>query len=172
MTKATGPLFRVHFRRRREGKTDYSKRLALLKSRIPRLVVRKTNRFIIVQIIEFGEKGDKTIVSSTSQALASFGFPGKSNTPSAFLTGLLCGVKAKAKGIDAVVLDTGLHLASKGSIVYAALKGAAEAGLKANFGEEKMPSQERIEGKHLKGADSFANAKQKIIAEGAVSKKS
>ena len=81
MSKAFGPLYNVHFRRRREGKTDYAKRLSLLKSGKPRLVVRRTNTSIVVQVIEFGEKGDKTIVSVTSKALNAFGFTGKNNTP-------------------------------------------------------------------------------------------
>src|SRR3989344_7695497 len=109
MSKATGPLYVVHFKRRREGKTDYAKRLALLKSGKPRLVVRKTNRFVIVQVISWTEKGDQTVACATSKALGNFGFQGKSNSPSAYLTGLLCGVKAKAKGVGEIVLDVGLQ---------------------------------------------------------------
>ncbi len=167
MAKATGPLYGVHFRRRREGKTDYAKRLALLKSGKPRLVVRKTNRFIAAQITAWGEAGDNTLASVTSKALAAFGFNGKANTPSAYLTGLLCGVKAKAKGVSEIVLDTGLHSPTKGSVLFAVLKGAVDAGLKANFGEEKMPSEERTSGKHLSAEveQKFAQAKQKILAE-------
>ncbi|EQD30588.1 50S ribosomal protein L18P, partial [mine drainage metagenome] len=36
---STGPRYRVAFRRRREGKTDYRARLRLLKSDRPRAVV-------------------------------------------------------------------------------------------------------------------------------------
>lgn len=164
MAKATGPLYDVHFRRRSEGRTDYSKRLALLKGNKTRLVVRKTNRYILVQAVNWGEQGDVAVTSATSRELKKFGFDGKSNTPSAYLTGFLCGVKAKAKGVGDVVFDMGLYTPSKGSVVYAALKGAVDAGLKANFGAEKMPSADRVEGKHLKGADAgkFAEAKSKI----------
>jgi large subunit ribosomal protein L18 len=166
MTKATGPLFKVRFRRRREGKTDYSRRLALLKSGVPRLVVRKTNKFVIIQITEFAENGDKTIATVTTKKLADFGFAGKSNTSSAYLAGLLCGLKAKAKGVKKVVLDVGLHSASKGSLLYSALKGAMDAGLESSIGGDKAPSQERIEGKHLKSASEFSSAKQKILDSG------
>jgi len=38
-------------RRRIASKTDYKARLSLLKSEKPRLVVRKTNRYIIAPII-------------------------------------------------------------------------------------------------------------------------
>jgi large subunit ribosomal protein L18 len=36
------PTYKMPFRRRREGKTNYTKRLKLLLSRKPRLVVRKS----------------------------------------------------------------------------------------------------------------------------------
>jgi len=39
-------------RRRREGKTDYKARLNLLKSGLPRVIIRKTNNYIIL----FGKK--------------------------------------------------------------------------------------------------------------------
>ncbi len=35
MTMATGPRYKVPFRRRREGKTDYRHRAALLRGRPP-----------------------------------------------------------------------------------------------------------------------------------------
>ncbi|MBT3583115.1 50S ribosomal protein L18, partial [Candidatus Woesearchaeota archaeon] len=47
---ASGPRYTVKFRRRRAGKTNYHNRLALLLSRKPRLVIRKTNKYIICQI--------------------------------------------------------------------------------------------------------------------------
>ena len=60
---AHGAKYRVPFRRRREGKTDYRKRLKLLLSRKPRLVVRKSLNNIIAQIVEYDEKGDRVVVS-------------------------------------------------------------------------------------------------------------
>ena len=47
---AKGPRYHVPFRRRREGKTDFRKRLRHLQSGMPRLVVRKTNTKVIVQV--------------------------------------------------------------------------------------------------------------------------
>ena len=44
---ATGPRYAVKFRRRREGKTDYKKRLNLLKSELPRFIVRISNKYIL-----------------------------------------------------------------------------------------------------------------------------
>ncbi len=37
---ADGPRYRVNFRRRREGRTDYRQRQRLLRARVPRAVVR------------------------------------------------------------------------------------------------------------------------------------
>ena len=38
-------------KRRRQNRTDYKARIALLKSEKPRVVVRKTNRYILSQLI-------------------------------------------------------------------------------------------------------------------------
>ncbi len=165
MTRATGPLYDVHFRRRREGVTDYARRLALLKSRKARLVVRKTNKFVLAQVVEYAVDGDKSIASFSSKSLEKqFGFPGKCNTPSAYLTGAAVAKKSIAKGVKEAVADFGRQSLTKGSVLYAALKGAVDAGLGVSFSEEVLPSQERIEGKHLKaGGEMFAAAKKKIM---------
>ena len=163
MTRATGAVYTMHFRRRREGKTDYAKRLALVKGGKTRLVVRKTNRSIIAQFVNYSEKGDVTVASATSKELQKHGFTGKCNSPSAYLTGLLAGRKALKKGVKEFILDVGLQSATKGSVVFAVLKGAVDAGLKTNFGEEKMPSQDRISGKHLNAdQNAFESARGRI----------
>ncbi|MEO2154813.1 MAG: 50S ribosomal protein L18, partial [Nanoarchaeota archaeon] len=103
---ARGPRYIVRFRRRREGKTNYKKRLALIKSGKPRFVYRKTLTKIIGQVIEYDEKGDKTLVAVTSNELRNYGWKaGLKNTPAAYLTGLLLGLKAKEKGITEGVFD-------------------------------------------------------------------
>ncbi|MFH1779967.1 MAG: 50S ribosomal protein L18 [Candidatus Micrarchaeota archaeon] len=163
--KATGPTYTVHFKRRRKEKTNYAKRLALLKSEKPRLVVRKTNAYIIAQIVVFDEKGDKTITSTSSKELNKYGFKGKSNTPSAYLTGFLAGKKALSKGVKELVLDLGLYPVIKGSVIFAAQKGAVDAGLKSNYSQEILPSEDRLTGKHLKQETSVAEAKSKIIQQ-------
>jgi large subunit ribosomal protein L18 len=155
----------VHFRRRREGITDYATRLALLKSGKPRMVVRKTNRYVCVQFVDFAEKGDRAITTATSKALSKYGFDGKCNSPSAFLTGMLAAKRAQAKGVKEFVLDMGLQTASKGNVVFSALQGAIAAGLKSNFGKEKMPSPARSSGEHLGLKQKFEEAKNKIMQE-------
>jgi len=164
MAGARGIKYVVHFRRRREGRTDYAKRLALLKSGKPRMVVRKTNKRVIVQFVKPGAKGDETLATATTKELEKTGFPGKCNTPSAYLTGLLAGRKAREKGVSEFVLDIGLHAATKGSIVFAALKGAVDAGLKTRYSEEALPSQERVNGNRLNVSTQFEEARKKISA--------
>lgn len=162
MTKAIGPQFQVHFRRRRKGLTDYGTRLGLLKSEKPRLVVRKTNRYVIVHVSAFDSKGDRTLAHATSQQLKDYGFDGKCNTPSAYLTGFLVGRMAKAAGVAAVNLDIGLHTSTQGSLVFSALKGAMDAGVESNLDEDKLAAPERMNGAHLKKEEQFKKAKQAI----------
>jgi large subunit ribosomal protein L18 len=165
MAKALGADYTVHFRRRREGKTNYAKRLAMLKSGKPRMIVRKTNRGVTVQFAEFSEKGDKVIAAADVKSVKKLtGFEGKCNSPSAFLVGMLAGKKAIAKGAKEFVLDMGLQTPSRGSVVFAALKGAVESGLKTNAGEEILPTEERISGKHLgeETQKKFQEARKKI----------
>ncbi len=162
MTKANGPNYLVHFRRRRAGRTDYQRRLALLKSGIPRMVVRKTNRYVVVHVTKLSDNGDVTVAHATSQSLKDYGFAGKCNAPSAYLTGLLVGRMAKAAGITKVILDIGLHTSTQGSIVFCCQKGAIDAGLESSLDREKLPEESRITGSHLKSGADFAKAKEAI----------
>jgi len=148
---AKGSRYNVPYRRRREGKTDYRKRKALILSRKPRLVVRGSLKNIIVQIIAAKPHGDEVLVSAHSrELLKNYGWRApRGNLPAAYLTGLLCGLKAKAKGIEEAVLDIGLHSPTKGARVFAALKGVLDAGLNVPHGEEKLPDENRIQGVHV-----------------------
>ncbi len=148
---ATGPRYRVPFRRRREGKTDYRARRTLVLSRVPRLVVRLSLKHVIVQVIEAESIGDKVLVSAHSNELAkAYGWlSNRGNIPSAYLTGLLCGFKAMANGVDKAFLDIGLHIPSKGTRIFAALKGAVDAGVEVPHSEDILPDEGRISGKHI-----------------------
>ena len=144
------PTRKMEFRRRREGKTDYKGRLALLKSGKPRLVVRKSLKHIRAQIIGFDEHGDKTAATATSESLPTMGWQfACDNTPAAYLTGLLVGRAAKAKKIGCIVLDIGLYPSTKGSRVYAVVKGVIDAGLDVPCDAKMLPSEDRISGKHI-----------------------
>ena len=96
---ATGSRYFVAFRRRREGRTDYYQRTKLVVADAPRMVVRRTNRHIIVQMVIAEMEGDKTLVSANSAELEKYGYTGATaNTPAAYLTGLLFAAKAKKAG--------------------------------------------------------------------------
>ena len=141
---------RLDFRRRREGKTNYKKRLALLKSEKIRLVIRKSLKHIIIQLVEYNEKGDKILVGANSKELEKLGWKAEgSNLPAAYLTGYLMGKKAAKKNIKEAILDTGLASCIKGCKIYAALKGAVDAGLKMPYSKDVLPSDEKIKGKHI-----------------------
>jgi len=148
---AIGPRYRVAFRRRREGKTDYQQRRSLILSGLPRMVIRGSLRNISVQLIEAEEGSDKVIVSAHSKELTQkFGWQGGGgNLPAAYLTGLLCGYKATATGVKEAVLDLGLHAPTKGSRVFAALRGVLDAGLIVPHDEGKLPDEKRVQGQHV-----------------------
>jgi len=147
---ATGPRYIVPYRRRREGKTDYYQRTKLVVADVPRMVVRKTNRHIIVQLVTAEMDGDRTLVAANSSELAELGYKGSlSNTPAAYLTGLLFAAKAKKAQYTGAVLDIGLHRATPGARVFAALKGAVEGGLDVPHGEEILPDDARVKGSHI-----------------------
>lgn len=145
-----GPRKRVSLRRRRDGRTDYRMRSRLLTSNLPRAVVRASNKNISVQITSFDAVGDKVLSSAVSNELKKLGWEAStSNVPAAYLTGYLAGKRAIEKGIEKAVLDVGLHVPTKGSRIFASLKGLLDAGLQIPCGEEILPSDERIRGEHI-----------------------
>jgi large subunit ribosomal protein L18 len=147
---AKGPRYCVPFRRRREGKTDYKARKALLLSGKPRLVVRGSLKNVIVQIIVAKPHGDEVMFSAHSKELTrKYGWKASGGSiPACYLTGLLCGLGAREKGVKEAVLDIGLHSSAKNRI-FAALKGVLDAGVNVPYSEEKLPNEERIKGEHI-----------------------
>jgi large subunit ribosomal protein L18 len=142
----------IPHRRRREQRTDYRQRLRLLKSAKPRFAVRLSGRSVTCQIIVHDSKGDRTVATATAFELKKHGWKGHTgNLPAAYLTGYLCGQKARKEKIKEAVLDIGLHHSVKGSRVYAALKGALDAGMQIPHSEGILPSEERIKGAHIFG---------------------
>ncbi len=146
-----GPRYNVKPRRRREGRTNYRRRLKLLRSEKTRVVIRKTLNNTIIQLIDYKEDGDNIIVTANSNELKkkyNWKFS-TSTTPAAYLTGLLAGKKAKDKGISECILDIGRHPPVTSSKIFASLKGILDAGVNCPHNEEKIPTEERITGKHL-----------------------
>ncbi|MEM5834400.1 MAG: 50S ribosomal protein L18 [Candidatus Aenigmatarchaeota archaeon] len=168
------PTYKMPFKRRREGKTDYKRRLKLLLSKKPRLVVRKSLKYIRAHIVEFDKRGDRTIVFAFSKELRKLGWNyACDNLPASYLTGLLLGKRALEKGIKEAILDLGLSPSTKGSRIYACVKGALDAGLKVRVSEEVLPSEERIKGMHISNylekfkniPEDFEKMKKKILGE-------
>ncbi len=148
---STGPRYRVHFRRRREGTTDYRVRLALLRSGTARAVVRVSARRVRVAVVSFDPTGDRVVAAADSQELGAITFPpaSLSSTPAAYLTAYLAGLRAKAAGTETAVLDLGLRHPVPGGRLAAALKGLLDAGLEVPHGEKGFPSADRLNGTHL-----------------------
>jgi len=158
----------VQYRRRRESKTNYAKRLKTLLSKKSRLVVRITNQKVIGQVIDFTIQGDKVGVAVDSFSLKKLGWNYScKNISAAYLTGLLLGKKALTAGVKEAILDTGLVSPLIKGKIYAFLKGAIDSGLIIAHDGNIFPSDDRISGKHvqdyaiqLKEKDSVAYEKQ------------
>ncbi len=169
---ATGSVYRVKFRRVRSGKTDYRARKQLLISRKPRLVIRKSSKNTTVQIIVPAKTGDTTVASANAGDLKKYGYTGGTgNITAAYLTGLLLGYRAKKTGQKEAILDAGLYHTTRGGRLFAALKGAVDAGMEIPHDPEIFPKDERITGKHIDTyrktniKEQFEAARQKIQAE-------
>lgn len=139
----------IKFKRRRQGKTNYKKRLKSLLADKPRIVIRKSLNNILIQLIKYNSEGDLIISSAHSNELKKIGWKfNNGNIPSAYLTGFLFGKKNKGKE-NGFVLDIGLNPSVKGSRIYAALKGMIDAGLKIPHSKEIFPNEDRIKGRHI-----------------------
>jgi len=166
----SGPIFKVGFKRRREQKTDYKKRLAVLKSKQDRFVLRVTNSLVKAQVIRYDKDGDKTLVAATSKELVALDYTGSlKNTPAVYLTALLLSQKAKKAKIKEVIYDLGARNYKSGNKIFAGLKAIVDSGLTCPHNEKAFPTKERIEGKTMaeylkKSVDKeFAVAKEKIL---------
>ena len=147
---AHGSRYKLAFKRRREGKTDYRARKNLIGLDKSRLVVRITNQHTIAQIVNVKMDGDETVVSAHSNELKKMGWLGSGkNTSAAYLTGFLLAKKALEAVITSAVLDIGLKSTTKGARIFAALKGAVDGGLKVPHNDVILPADERIRGEHV-----------------------
>ncbi|KAG8723700.1 60S ribosomal protein L5 [Ceratobasidium sp. 428] len=182
-TTAYFSRYQVKYRRRREGKTDYYARKRLVvqaknKYNAPkyRLVVRFSNKNIVVQVVYARLQGDFVLVSANSRELPRYGIEhGLTNWTAAYATGLLAarraltklGLADKYQGVaepdgtismtEAVAdaprpfkayLDVGLKRTSTGSRVFGALKGASDGGIFIPHSEKRFPGYD-TEGKAL-----------------------
>ena len=165
----------ILYRRKKEQKTDYKKRLRLIMSKKPRIVVRFSNKRVIAQLVQFASEGDLILVGTDSFALTKLGWKSSTKSiPATYLTGLLLGKMAIKKGIKEGIMDVGFKSALPKGKVYAFLKGVIDSGMNLPYGNDKeiFPSEERISGKHIadytKNQDlikMFEEVKNKILKE-------
>ena len=142
--------YTVRHRRKREGKTDYRKRLGLLKSSTPRLVVRKSLKNMVAQMVEYKPEGDVIVASAHSKELTKGGWKhGRNNIPSCYLIGRVLGHKGKKKGMSNAILDLGLQASTKGSRLYAVVKGVIDSGVTIPCDNAVLPEEKRIKGEHI-----------------------
>lgn len=139
-------------RRRREGKTDYKSRLNLLKSNLPRIVIRRTNNYFIVQAVESHEAQDKVVLTVTSKDLIKEGWDAKykgslKSIPAGYLVGVLFANKVDKS--NKYIADLGLAKTLHGNRLFAVLAGIVKGGVDINVNEEVFPSEERLNGEHL-----------------------
>lgn len=133
-------------RRRLENRTDYRARFGLLKAETPRLVIRKSNRYITVQLVASETAQDKVIASAISKELITKGWPeAKSGSlkslSASYLTGMLLASKVKKTNKEAI-LDMGMY--RKGLRIFAALRGAIDGGLTIPHSPEALPKEEAL----------------------------
>ena len=115
---------KIQKRRRRENKTDYLKRLKLLKGEKPRVVFRKTNRYLIAQYVLSEEAQDKIIIGMDSRELNKYGWPKEAqgslkSTTSAYLMGYLIGKRILKEKLENPVLDSGMNIVLHKSKIFA-----------------------------------------------------
>lgn len=157
-------------RRRKENKTDYGKRIKFLKSNMPRIVFRKSNKFLIAQYVESREAQDKILIGINSKLLLKYGWQKDSigslkSLPAAYLLGYLMGKKIISSKFKTPIIDFGMYQVSSKNKLQAFLKGLVDVGIKIKVKKENFPEDERIKGKHMKKKINFDEIKTKIEKE-------
>jgi large subunit ribosomal protein L5e len=177
--------YQTKYKRRRVGKTDYYARKRLItqaknKYNAPkyRLVVRFTNRDIVMQIVTSEITGDKVFASAYAHELKAYGIEhGLTNWAAAYCTGLLIarrvlkklGLDGEFNGVEEAdgeyklteaseegegrrpfkaFLDVGLHRTSTGARIFGAMKGASDGGILVPHSENRFPGYD-MESKEL-----------------------
>ena len=154
-------------RRRKQYKTDYGKRIKLLKSEKPRIVFRRTNKYIISQYVESVEARDKIILGVNSKELLKFGWPEKNkgslkSIPASYLTGYLIGKQIILKKLKTPIVDFGMIRTQHKTKPHAFLKGLIDSGVEIKVQGKTFPESERIMGESLKEKIDLEKIKQEI----------
>lgn len=158
--------------RRRSNKTDYKKRLGMLKSGKPRLVFRKTGKHVIAQYVSSSETKDRVEIGFNSKQLLKYGWPKElsgslKSLPAAYLTGLLIGKRILKEKKETPIIDLGMLRTIHKSKIFAFIKGAVDSGLEISHNGETFPDESRIKGEHMKKdfSENFNRIKSQIEKE-------
>jgi len=170
-------------RRRREGRTDYRLRLGLLKSGLPRIVIRRTNKYFIVQVVDSVEAQDRVVSTVSSKELIKNGWDSAGGAgdgqqvtgdrtngstkkkrignlksiPAGYLTGLLAAKKIKKGNY---IVDLGMARTIAGARVFAVVKGLIDGGVGIEADEKVFPVEDRLMGEHCNLKDMVVKAKE------------
>ncbi|MEK6858850.1 MAG: 50S ribosomal protein L18 [Nanoarchaeota archaeon] len=156
-------------RRRHEYKTDYKARVQLLSSEKPRIVVRRTNRYVVAQLVSSEKAQDRIIVGVSSEELVALGWPTSlegslKSIPAAYLTGLLFAQKAKAHASEAI-LDIGMQRSASRGRLYAFLAGVIAGGMHVPHNKSALPDEARLIA-NVKTREAFIKLKGKLATHG------
>ena len=162
---------KVAKRRRRENRTDYGKRLKLLKSEKPRIVFRNSNRYILAQYVESENAQDKIKFGVSSKDLLKNGWQKNAegslkSVTASYLTGFLMGKKIAKENLETPIIDFGMKEMKHKSRTYGFIKGLIDAGIKVKCDKEFFPDESRIKGEHLKNKVKFNEIKSQIEKNG------
>jgi len=148
-------------RRLRDKKTNYSRRGKMLMGHRDFVTVQISNENTSVQIHKPELTGDKVISSAHSRFLIEKGWKGsRKSIPAAYLTGYSAGKKAIEKGTNSAIMYSGTRQYTQR--MAAALKGVVDAGLEIPADEKTFPTNDRINGEHLKIKNDVKNIKSSI----------
>jgi len=156
---------KVSKRRRKENKTDYLNRIKLLKSNIPRVVFRKTNKYLIVQYVESKNAQDTIKIGITTKDLSKYGWPNEfkgslKSIPASYLIGFLMAKKISKEKLEKPIIDFGMARTLHKTKIYGFIKGLMDGGIHVSDKENIFPEEDRIKGKSLK--KDFSSEFEKI----------
>lgn len=141
------------FKRKSLGKTNFRKRLSMLKSESTRLVIRVYSKTILAQLVNYENSNDVVLTTVKSTDLKKYGWNhNTSNLSASYLTGVLIAKIAKDKKLkitENIIVDLGLVKYKIKTKPYALIKGAIDNGLNVLASEEAFPDMKRIEGNHI-----------------------
>jgi large subunit ribosomal protein L18 len=160
---------KVDKRRRRENKTDYLIRKKMLSGEKPRVVFRKTNKYVIAQYVLSKEAKDSVKIGLTSKILLKYGWPEKGegslkSIPAAYLTGYIIGKKILKDKLETPIVDLGMEKKVHKTKIFACIKGLVDAGLDIKTKEDTFPEENRLAGESIKTKIDVKKIKSKIDA--------